>query len=450
MGIVWISSLQARVSSMVEALEMLSSLTSKGSDWPYVLIQLYEGTNHMPLQEDKHICILPQEKTESPSGQISQLKICLLLSAGPSVVFPIESNGGNQSVTINLSKSLHTGSSVTADEYPYIEVNIPTSILEEQDCTSLPLGGKHDTPTITQPKAPWKPRITLVAEVNNLIDWAMTDNYDQESEHSVMAEVPTTEADASKPLKTEMSVLTLDTSSQTSAAETEASMESNPISILLTAAAHSSHSSSPIGDLSELQSDVHLAINSMFTAKRSSELKIQCTIRDFEASIHQSEVEAATANEKAKVAHSRRDLKAKVKCAKAMMKAKYDYHMTIQKARAERCTELEESEATFSQSPQQKCSRPVSPVCHTLPRTYGKYAGIRNMRFKGREQEPPGLLVSTPSSPTPSPAITEGRSPFFVLPSTGTIIIISSIHHSHLNAPRGRAATLHYFPQTRT
>ena len=32
------------------------------------------------------------------------------------------------------------------------------------------------------------------------------------------------------------------------------------------------------------------------------------------------------------------------------MKAKYDYHMTVQKARAERCTELEESEATFSKA----------------------------------------------------------------------------------------------------
>ena len=190
MAIVWISSLQARVSSMVEALEMLSSLTSKGSDWPYVLIQLYEGANHMPLLEDRHICILPQEKAESPSGQISQLKIHWLLSDWPSVVFPIELNGGHQSVTIDLPKSLHTGSSVTTDEYPYIEVNIPTSILEEQDCTSLPLGRKHDTPTITWPKTPWKPRITLTAEVNNLIDRGMTDNYDQESEHSIMAEVP--------------------------------------------------------------------------------------------------------------------------------------------------------------------------------------------------------------------------------------------------------------------
>ena len=106
----------------------------------------------------------------------------------------------------------------------------------------------------------------------------MTDNYDQESEHSVMVEAPTTEADASLPLKMEMPVLPLDTTSQASAAETEASMESNPISVLLTAAAHGSHSSSPIADLPKLQSDVHLAVNSMFTTRRSSDLEIQCAI----------------------------------------------------------------------------------------------------------------------------------------------------------------------------
>ena len=74
MALVWISPLQAGVSSMVEALEILSSLTSKGSDWPYILIQLNEGTNHMPLLKDKHICIQPQEKAESPSWWISQQK----------------------------------------------------------------------------------------------------------------------------------------------------------------------------------------------------------------------------------------------------------------------------------------------------------------------------------------------------------------------------------------
>ena len=69
-------------------------------------------------------------------------------------------------MTIDLPESLHTGSSVTTDEYPYVEVNIPMPILEEQDCASLPLGGKHNTPTITWPKTPWKPRVTLTAEVN--------------------------------------------------------------------------------------------------------------------------------------------------------------------------------------------------------------------------------------------------------------------------------------------
>ena len=372
MALVWISPLQARVSSMVEALEILSSLTSEGSDWPYILIQLYEGANHMPLPKDKHLCVLPQEKAESPSGQISQLKICWLLSARPLVVFPIELSRGNQSVTIDLPKSLHTGSSVTTDEYPYIEVNIPTPILEEQDCTSLPLGGKHDTPTITWPKTPWKPRVTLMAEVNDLIDWGMMDNYDQESEHSVMVEVPTTEADASPPLKMETPVLPLDTSSQASAAETEASMESNPIGASLTAVAHSSCSSSPIADLPKLQSDVHLAINSMFTTRRSSDLKIQCAIQDFEASLHQSEVEAAATNEKAKVTHSRRDLRAKVKCAKAVMKAKYKYCMAIQEARVERCTELEESEATYSKA-LSKNAAAQSLWCATLHQEHAEH-----------------------------------------------------------------------------
>ena len=66
--------------------------------------------------------------------------------------------------------------------------------------------------------------------------------------------------------------------------------------------------------------------------------------------MHQREVKTATANEKAKVAHSKRDLRARVKCAKAVMKAKYEYHMAIQEARVEKCTELEESEATYSKT----------------------------------------------------------------------------------------------------
>ena len=190
----------------------------------------------------------------------------------------MELNQGDQSVTIDLPESLHMGSSVINDEYPYIEVNIPTLVPEEQGNADSPLGKKCDTATADQPKTSWKPRITLTAEVKDLIGWGMMDDYDWESEHSAKVEVPSPEVVTSSPLKREKPVLLLDTHSQTSVAETEASGESNHAGTSPMAAVHSSCSSSPITCLSNLQSDVHLAINSMFTAKRSLDLEIQQAI----------------------------------------------------------------------------------------------------------------------------------------------------------------------------
>ena len=83
MALVWISPHQAWASMMAEALEILSTCASSGPDWPYVLTQLYEGTNHVPLPKDKNLGILPQGKEESPCGQISQLEVHQLLSARP-------------------------------------------------------------------------------------------------------------------------------------------------------------------------------------------------------------------------------------------------------------------------------------------------------------------------------------------------------------------------------
>ena len=103
-------------------------------------------------------------------------------------------------------------------------------------------------------------------------------------------------------------------------------------------------------DLPELQADANLAVNHMLSIKRSSDLERQWAIWDFEASLHQREAEEATANERAKIVHWRKDLNAKVKCTKAVMKAKYDYRVAVQEARAIRCSELEESEAAYSEA----------------------------------------------------------------------------------------------------
>ena len=305
MALVWVSLLQTIASSMVEALEILNTFAFKGSNWPYILIQLYEGANHMPLPENKHLGVLHKEQMENPSGQVSQLKIYLLLSTRQLVVFPMELNRGDQAVTINLLGPLHTGTSVTNNEHPWIEVNIPLPATEEGGCTMPPQGKQHDTLMVTIPKTPWKPRITLMEEIRELAARSMTDNYDQESEHSIVAD-NATQAETSLPQGMEEPVLPLDTSSQTSVEGMEASIESNPVEATLVALAHGGQSDSLVQDL---QLEVHSAINSIFTAKRTSEIERQGAIRDFKTSLHQHEVEAVAANEEAKVAHSQRTFK---------------------------------------------------------------------------------------------------------------------------------------------
>ena len=275
MALVWISPHQALASMMEEALGILSTSVSSGHDWPYILTQLYESTSHAPLPKDKHLGILPQGKAESPCGQISHLKVCQLLSTGLRVVYPVGLNWGNQSVTIDLPGPLHSGSSVTTNEHPHIKIDIPSPTPEEQDRANLSLGAVHTTLAVATPKTPWKPRVTLRAEVDNLLTWGMTEDYDHEPEHSAMAKEPATEADTSPPQKTEVPVLPLDTSSQASIPETEASMESNPIHDSPTAVAYSSHSDSPIMDLPELQADANLAVNHMLSIRRSLDLERQ-------------------------------------------------------------------------------------------------------------------------------------------------------------------------------
>ena len=199
---------------MADALDTIATFAYKGPDWPYTLIQLYEGANHMPLLANKHLGVLAPEKTESLSGQISQLETHQLLSTGLLVVVPMELSGGEQAVTVNLPEPLCTSSSVTSNEHPFVEVNIPSPTMEDQGCTTPFPGMQHETLPTTTPKTPWQPRIALVTQVTKLLDRGMTDNYDWESEHSVMAE-HTTQVEASPIQKMEELLLPLETSSQT-------------------------------------------------------------------------------------------------------------------------------------------------------------------------------------------------------------------------------------------
>ena len=284
---------------------MLSACNSLGPDWLCIFAQLHEGSNHTPLPKDKHLGILPLGKAEeSPYGWINQLKVSQLLSARPRVVYLVGLNGGNQPVTITLPEPLHSGSSVTTNKHPYIRIDLPQLSPKEPGHTTLPLGGVHGIPVATTPKTPWKPRISLMAEVNDLLKWGMMDDSSCVSEHSATEKATAAEAVMSLSHKAEVPALPIDTSSQASVEEGEASLESNPINVSPMVATYSSHSGSPMMDLMELQMDANLATNHILSVKRSTDLKRQQVIWELGLQLCQNEAKEAVANEKSKVLHS--------------------------------------------------------------------------------------------------------------------------------------------------
>ena len=100
--------------------------------------------------------------------------------------------------------------------------------------------------------------------------------------------------------KAEVPAQPIDTSSQASLEEGEASLESNPVNVSFTMAAYSSHSGSPMVDLMELRMDANLATDYMLSVKRSMDLKRQQITWELGLQLCQNEAEEAVANEKAK------------------------------------------------------------------------------------------------------------------------------------------------------
>ena len=175
---------------------------------------------------------------------------------------------------------------------------------EKPGCTTPPVCGVHAIPAATTPKTPWKPRISLTAEVDDLLQWGMADGSSCESEHSTVGKVAAAEAVMSLSHKVEVPAPPVDTSSQASVEEGEASLESNPVNISPTMAAYSSHSDSPMVDLTELQADANLATNHKLSVKRSTDLKRQWVIWQLGVLLCQNKAKEAAANEKAKVLDS--------------------------------------------------------------------------------------------------------------------------------------------------
>ena len=149
-SLIWVNPNQVRFATMEEAVEKLTACTSSGNNWPYALVELYEGPCHAPVPKDKHLGILPQERQRKPPcGQISQLKVCQPLATGPQV-YPIGLNGHDEPVITTLPEPLDSGISLIASKHIYLEIDIPSLPMEEPDQKIPPLSD-FSTNLITSP-----------------------------------------------------------------------------------------------------------------------------------------------------------------------------------------------------------------------------------------------------------------------------------------------------------
>ena len=219
-SLVWVNPNQTRASTMDEAVEKLAICPSSRSNWLYALAQLYEGSGHAPLPKGKHLGILPQGKVEETScGQISQLNICQLLSTGPQVVYPSGMNRHDEPIIITLPEPLSSGTSVITSKHPYLEIDIPPN--GESDTKVLPISKASIIQTTNLHKSPPNPEGSITAEVNHLLDQAMTEAPSHESEQSSLEKITKAVATTSPPQKSEVMVPPVDTSSQASIKEME-------------------------------------------------------------------------------------------------------------------------------------------------------------------------------------------------------------------------------------
>ena len=112
-----------------------------------------------------------------------------------------------------------------------MRINIPPPSLEESEHTALLVDKVHTIPAANSPKTPPKPRVSIAAEVDDLLTWVMEDVSSHISKCSPIGKVATVVAVISPPWKSEASPQPVDISSQVSMEEAEASLEGLPANI---------------------------------------------------------------------------------------------------------------------------------------------------------------------------------------------------------------------------
>ena len=160
-----------------------------------------------------------------------QLEVCQLLVASPQVIYPVGLNGHDEPIITSLPEPLASGVSLTTGESIYLDIDIPSSPVEEPD-QKIPLLGEVSTIVVASPhKSPLKSEGSMTMKVSNLLSQAMLETSSCRSKHSSPRKPNPMVVPMTPSQKPEGPLWPVNTSSQESVEAAEASLEDIPAGI---------------------------------------------------------------------------------------------------------------------------------------------------------------------------------------------------------------------------
>ena len=196
----------------------------------------------------------------------------------------------------------------------------------------------------------------------------------------------------SPPQKLEASLQPIDTSSQASIKEGEASLEDIPANISLIAAAYSSGSVSLPVDPSELPANANRAIDNMLHLKRSIGVKRQRAIWELGVMLYQNESQEAASIAAAKAI-----------CSQSVLKAKTNFQVAVMEAKTNRGHLIQEPKAAYSKAISEAGACKTSQAM-MLHEEHGKYIqGLEEQTFREESRSCHDFLSSCQAALCHSP-----------------------------------------------
>ena len=222
--------------------------------------------------------------------------------------------------------------------------------MEEPDQKILPLS-KVPTILIASPcKSPPQSEGSMTTEVSNLLSQAVLEASSCESKHSSPRRPTTAVVPITPPEKSEYPLQAVNTSSQASVEEAEASLQDIPANISPIAAVSRSRSISPPVDLAELQTNANRSLNDLLNSKGSIDARRWRAVWELGVILHQNESQVVAPIREARVICSQVTFDAKTACSQLILKAKTDFLVVVKKTKTTRGHLVQKAKAAYSKA----------------------------------------------------------------------------------------------------